>query len=130
MWTVANEIASLIAARVNCLKYGSAEWHRHHGQKLARIIRDYLPSGGGFDCGTTLLEEECRGGERLVFSTEFHHMDEHGGYDRWTQHKVTVYPSLIYGLDIRVSGKDRNNVKECISQCFYDALTAEWTEKD
>jgi hypothetical protein len=128
MKTVANKIASLIAARANCMKSGNMDWHLRHGEQLARIIRDCLPSGSGFDCGTTLCEEECRDGERLVFSTEFHHMDGHGGYDGWTQHKVTVYPSLVFGLDIRVSGRDRDGIKDYIVQCFHDALSAEWTE--
>jgi hypothetical protein len=128
MKTVASKIASLIAARVNCLQSGNMDWHLRHGEALARIIRDRLPSGGGFDRGTILHESECRGGERLVLSVEFHHMDAHGGYDGWTRHKVTVYPSLVFGLDIRVSGRDRNDIKTYIHQRFYDALSAEWTE--
>jgi hypothetical protein len=128
MKTVANKIASLIAARANCLKYGNTEWHSRHGESLARIIRDCLPSGGGFDCGTKLIEDECRDGERLVFSVEFHHMDAHGGYDGWTEHKVTVRPSFVFGLDIRISGRGRSGIKDYIHQRFYDALAAEWTE--
>src|SRR5690606_9826247 len=114
--------------RANCLKSGNTEWHSRHGETLARIIRDRMPSGSGFDCGTELHETECRDGERLVFSTEFHHVNEHGGYDGWTQHKVTVRPSLVFGLDIRVSGRDRNDIKDCIAELFHAALSAEWTE--
>lgn len=128
MSKVANKIASLIATRANCLKAGNTDWHARHGETLARIIHDRMPSGSGFDCGTELREEECREGERLVFSTEFHHMDEHGGYDGWTQHKVTVRPSLVFGLDIRVSGRDRNDIKDYIAETFHAVLSADWTE--
>lgn len=128
MATVANKIASLVAARANCLKSGNNEWHARHGESLERIIREHMPSGSGFDAGTELQEDDCRDGERLVFTTEFHHMDEHGCYAGWTKHKVTVYPSFVLGLDIRISGRDRNGIKEYIGQCFHDALSADWTE--
>jgi hypothetical protein len=90
MKTVANKIASLVAARANCMQSGNMDWHLRHGETLARIIQDHMPSGSGFDCGTILHESECRDGEMLVFSTEYHHMDAHGGYDGWTRYKVTV----------------------------------------
>ena len=128
MKTVANKIASLVAARANCLSAGNTDWHARHGESLARIIQDCMPSGGGFDCGAKLDEADCRGGERLVFTTSFHHMDAHGGYDGWTSHKVTVRPSLVYALDIRVSGRDRNGIKEYIAEMFHAALSADWTE--
>jgi hypothetical protein len=128
--TLANKLAALIAARANCTKAGNTEWHDRHGERIARLVRTLLPSGGGFDCGTKLCEEECRDGERLVFSTEFHHMDDHGGHVGWTQHKVIVRPSLVFGLDIRVSGRDGNGIKDYIAEMFYSALNAELPESE
>lgn len=126
MATVAEKIASLVAARANCRESGNTEWLARHGEALDRILRDYMPSGSGFDVGTTLEEDECRRGARLVFTTEFHHMNEMGFYDGWTSHRVTVYPSFLHTLDIRISGRDRNDIKELIHDRFYDALTAAW----
>jgi hypothetical protein len=45
-------------------------------------------------------------------------MDEHGCYDGWTHHKVIVKASLWAGIDIRVTGRDRNQIKEYIAEQF------------
>jgi hypothetical protein len=92
---------------------------------LARhLVKDYLPSGSGFDAGTT-LDEGASSPDKLVFDTSFHHMDEHGGYDGWTEHKVIVTPSLAHGCDLRVTGRDRNDIKSYIGETFAHALDTE-----
>lgn len=53
-------------------------------------------------------------------------MNDAGYYDGWTSYRVTVYPSFVYGLDIRISGRDRNGIKELIRTRFHDALTSTW----
>ncbi len=90
-------------------------------QLMTKIVKDRMPSGGGFDAGTKIDEEKSRP-ERLVFNTEFHHMNEAGYYDGWTQHTVSVKPSFVYGLEIAISGKDRNEIKDYIHESFSQAL--------
>lgn len=85
---------------------------------------DMLPSGSGFDMGTTLLS--CTD-EAMVFSAPFHHMDENGGYDGWTEHKVYVRATFD-GFDIRVTGSNRNDIKEYIADTFFCALNDEVVE--
>ena len=75
------------------------------------------PSGSGFDAGTTLNEEKSTQ-NRLVFDTAFHHMDDHGGYDGWTEHQVIVTPDLIVGFDVRVTGKNKRDIKDYIGDVF------------
>lgn len=82
---------------------------------------DLLPSGSGWDNGTKLDEDATRE-NRLVFYGGFHHMDTHGYYCGWTEHQVIVTPSLCYELDIRVTGINRNDVKEDIRNRFEEAL--------
>ena len=55
-------------------------------------------------------------------------MDEHGGYDGWTEHKIIVTPSLVYGFELRVTGKDRNDIKDYIAEVMHGALSvkASW----
>jgi hypothetical protein len=80
-----------------------------------------MPSGSGFDSGTT-LDLDASHADKLVFQTSFHHMDENGYYDGWTEHTVTVTPSLRDRYHIRISGRNRNDIKEMIHQSFDVAL--------
>ncbi len=75
------------------------------------------PSGSGFDNGTRFDLEESSDGKRLVFETGFHHMDEHGCYDGWTHHRVILYPEFS-GYRVRITGRDRNFIKEFIEESF------------
>jgi len=50
-------------------------------------------------------------------------MGGNGMYSGWSQHKVIVTPSLICGFDIRVTGRDRNQVKDYIAETFHHALS-------
>lgn len=117
------ELAQLLVARKNCERAGNAEWLGKHSERIAALV-ERMPHGSGFDAGTT-LDMERSGEAILVFNTSFHHVDENGSYDGWTGHRVTVLPSLAFGVQIRVSGQDRNDIKSYISECFHQALTTE-----
>jgi hypothetical protein len=83
-------------------------------------INARLPSGSGFNSGSEFLPCESRP-DRLVFKTAFHHMDENGYYDGWTQHSVIVTPTFE-GFNIRVTGKNKNDIKDFIADCFHAVL--------
>jgi hypothetical protein len=85
-------------------------------EETASLLEQYLPSGSGFDNGTTLNVDKSTP-QKLVFNTAFHHLSEHGYYTKWTDHTVTVRPAF-QGLDIRVSGRNHNDIKEYIEGCF------------
>lgn len=116
-------IAQLTQAIVNCERADNIEWLDKHIENRAALIRDYMPSGAGFDEGTHLVECKTTP-DRLVFTANFHHMDENGSYTAWTHHTVVVTPSFAGGFDVRVTGRDRNNIKEYIIDTFSDALNA------
>jgi hypothetical protein len=100
-------------------------------EELERVIKEHLPSGSGFDNGTTLdfskstpvIDKFCRI-KKIVFSTSFHHMNEHGSYDGWTEHNVIITPDW-HGFHLRVTGKDKNGIKDYIADCFHNALMKE-----
>lgn len=119
-----SELASLIQARLNCLDTGNAEWKLKHEEKIESIVSEYLPSGSGFDSGVR-LEIDLSRANRLEFYAPFHHMDEWGGYDGWTEHMVIVTPSLAFGFDLRITGKNKNQIKDHISEVFIHALNTE-----
>ena len=85
-------------------------------EKIASIM-EKAPHGSGFDCGTEFIVEKS-GRNRLVFVTEFHHMNDTGYYDGWTAHTVTIEPDLMTGINIRVSGKNKNDTKDYIGEVF------------
>lgn len=76
----------------------------------------HAPHGSGFDNGT-MLDFDKSGGAKLVFTTAFHHMTEHGYYSGWTEHTVTVTPAFD-GFDLKISGRDRNDIKDYIADVF------------
>jgi hypothetical protein len=49
-------------------------------------------------------------------------MNEQGSYDGWTEHTVIVTPSLAMGYRLRITGRDRNGIKEYMHDVFNAAL--------
>ncbi len=118
--TVVQALSAALIARENCKRSGNSTWYEKWDDRIAKIM-DCAPSGSGFDNGTQLVEDRCTD-RKLVFDTAFHHMNETGMYDGWTEHRVTVH-STFGGLDIQVGGRDRNQIKDYIGDVFYDWLT-------
>lgn len=123
-------LATKVQARLNCKakpdQYG--HWLQRHEDDIVEAVKRYLPSGSGFDSGTQ-IDLDRSTGEKLVFTTSFHHMHESGMYDGWTEHTITVKPSLMYGFSFTVSGRDRNYIKDLIGQTFDHALRVD-TDKE
>lgn len=120
--TVASELASLLLAMANCEESGNAEWLEKHRARAEEIVRNTAPSGSGIDCGTT-LDFERSDSKKLVFMCSFHHMDEHGSYDGWSNHEIVVKPSLAFGIDVAVKGQNRNDVKDYLHEVYRCWLT-------
>ena len=120
--TLASDIINTLVARRNCEKSGNTEWQEKWTDHLSKLVAN-LPSGGGFDAGTT-LDEDKSDPTRLVFHTSFHHMNDVGMYDGWTEHVVTIIPTFT-GYDIRVSGRNRGELKDYIADVFLSCLSAE-----
>ena len=102
---------------------GNPSMAEHCMEEAHRLVREHMPSGSGFDAGTELVIDVCDS-SCLVFKTAFHHMDEHGGYDGWTEHKVKV-TAEFGGFDVYVGGQNRNQIRAYIGDVFHDALSLE-----
>jgi hypothetical protein len=114
-------IASLLVAAGNCQRIGNPEWEERLRGRIKKVVREHLPSGSGFDSGTS-FNEDSSSADRLVFDTSFHHMHESGMCDGWTDHQIVVKPSLAFGFTLRITGKDRNRIKEHLADCFDSSL--------
>jgi hypothetical protein len=117
--TLLEAIASTIVAYKNCKKTGSTEWEQKHFKRLTDLAKA-LPSGSGFDSGTT-VDVDASSDRCIVLHTSFHHMDEHGFYDGWTEHLIRII-STFSGPDVRISGPDRNEIKDYITDTMLFAL--------
>lgn len=111
-----------------CIESGNVTWANKWEADIDAIMEEF-PSGSGFNTGTKLDRSESTP-ERIVLTTAFHHMDEAGGYDGWTAHEVIVTPCMEFGYKLRITGRDRNQIKEYIAECFNDVLTRDVEEYD
>jgi len=118
------ELSSLLLAIENCEKAGNHEWHSKHRDNIKSLVSDLMPSGSGIDSGTS-FDFDASKPERLVLSFGYHHMDEGGGYDGWTYHTAVVKPSLAFDFDLRITGPDRNGIKDYLHECYEVALREE-----
>ena len=118
------ELAALVEARQNCVKSGNTEWQDRHEARMLKLVNRLMPSGSGFDVGTS-FDVGASHPDKLVFMTEYHHMYDNGMYDGWTRHEVIVTPSLAHNYNLRITGRDRNGIKDYIAEVFGYALEQE-----
>ena len=127
------KIAHIVAAIRNCEKSNNKVWLEKWVLQLGQLMKQ-APSGSGIDCGTKIRMEpnvtnskhsRCYNhislastGERLIFDTSYHHMDDVGYYDGWTEHTITVTGSLTSGFKLAISGRDRNDIKEYLHEVY------------
>ena len=116
-------LATAIQARANCSVNGNKEWFNKWDDQIKRV-KNILPSGSGIDSGVEINLEKSNG-EKIVLSLGYHHMNDDGYYDGWTQHVLTVQASLLHGFTLRISGRDRNQIKDYLHDVFHVALTQE-----
>lgn len=110
------EIVSTLNAISNCRKFGNSEWLKRHEASLDWFEKQ-LPSGCGIDCGTT-IDREKSNDSKLVLYFAFHHMDENGFYCGWSDYRCVVRPSLQFGIDVSIYGRNTNDIKEYLHEAF------------
>lgn len=118
--TLIQAIASAIEARRNCETNGNKEWFARHTDAI-RSYAKMLPHGCGIDFGCEIDVDKSTG-SKVVITTAFHHMNDGGMYDGWTDHTVTVRPAFR-GIEIAISGRNRNQIKDYLYETFDSALT-------
>lgn len=96
-------------------------------EDIEYITKNYLPSGSGFNAGTTVELDECKP-NKIVLKTPYHHMNDNGYYTGWTEHKVIITPAF-FSFDIKVTGRDKNGIKEYIGETIHYILDAEFKDR-
>lgn len=82
-----------------------------------------LPRGSGIDAGTTIVSVTDK---QIVLTAGYHHMNEGGYYDGWTEHTIRVRPSLMLGMTVTVSGPNRNNIKDYLQELYMRVMDQEF----
>lgn len=121
---VYQRLAQLVDAWKRCEEKQNTEWMDKHEGAIIELAKNYLPCGSGFDSGSR-VDLSASKPNKLVIWTSYHHMDENGFYDGWTEHNVIVKPSLAFDFDLRITGKDRDGWKDYAYECFDYALRQE-----
>jgi hypothetical protein len=113
---------SLLAQCLNTIKTSKNDAHIESAKTRLEQEIAKLPSGSGLDRGVSL--DSSSKPERLVFLAPFHHMDANGYYCGWTDYKIVLKPSfLFFGIDIRITGKDKNYVKDYLYDLFSEVFS-------
>ena|SRR3990172_968558 len=120
MSTLLKEIARTLYAYQNSIESGSKEWKATHLDHLHELEKQ-LPSGSGIDAGTKIDLEKSTP-EKVVLHTSYHHMNDGGFYDGWTDHTVTVTASLAYKVQLKISGRNRREIKDYLYEVFQSTL--------
>jgi hypothetical protein len=113
-----------IAAQVLIINGATNQDHIFMAEERLDGLMSDAPRGSGFDAGTS-IDFDASNKDRLVFTTEFHHMDDNGFYDGWTDHRVIVKPDLLFGFSLRITGRNKRDIKDHIGDVFHTWLSEE-----
>lgn len=91
--------------------------------KELALLKELLPNGNGFrereGLAVILLESTKK---RIVIETTYWHKNNS---DEVTSHQVIITPSFEDEINIRITGKNEDNVKEYLHNIFREALMSE-----
>lgn len=125
--TIYRELANRIQARLNCINFKDDQedavyWTEHH-EKCIESLKDLLPSGSGIDSGIS-IDLINSTGEKIIIDSSFHAMNDSGYYDRWIDFSITVTPSLIHGISLKITGRfgKYQDIREYLYDIFATSL--------
>lgn len=89
-------------------------------EKELALLVELLPIGNAIETECDLLLNSTK--KRIVIFTAYWHpiMKE------WINHQVIITPSFEGEIDIRVTGKNVNNIKQYLHDVFREALLKEY----
>jgi len=110
-------VGQLMGAIEGCLVQNRAEWQAKHEHTLRQFVRETAPCGQTwYSTGLNIKKSSTT---QLVFRGAFRHED------RWTEHTITVKPNFGLGFTFKISGLNKNDVKDCLKEMFTNWLSSE-----
>lgn len=126
--TIAQHLSDHIQAMQNCYSKGKTEpdgWYYKHKNKVLFCVAYH-----GYNYLSNFkIDIEASTPQKLVFTVDYHHMNENGFWDGWTNHKITVKPEFN-GFDIRITGEDRNHIKDVLYENVNSFLNEKINEEE
>jgi len=129
MRIVYQEIARALNAIGNCKKDNNDSWGETWQRVIEDVVKNYLPSGSGIDSGTK-FDFDRSNDNKLIFYFGFHFMNDGGFYDGWEKYTLYVRPSLKFDIDLKISGKNRRDIKEYLYETYQYSLTRDIPEEE
>lgn len=103
-------------------KEGRTDW-QDQARETLDLLEDFLPSGSGI-CARHLDREKSTG-QKIVVTFCYQHYNDNGYESGVTKHTVVVTPSFGgFGYEVKVTGRNRNDVLSYLHETFYWALSA------
>ena len=116
------KIYRLLQARQNCLENNNTDWYEKHTDSLISLA-GFLPHGSGIDNGCKIDINDSNE-NKIVITFGFHHLNENGYYEGWTDHKLILKPTFD-GFDMKITGYNKNQVKDYLYDTFDYCLNEE-----
>ena len=88
--------------------------------KELSLLQELLPIGEGIETGSVILLKSTK--KRIAIETIYWHPNYS---DEWSKHQVIITPSFEDEINIRITGKNENNIKEYLHNVFREALMSE-----
>lgn len=97
-----------------------------HWLARAEAMLACLPHGSGLDGDWSIDWEQTRE-NRIVLRIPYHHMDSNGYYCGWSDLRFVIRPSLLFGLQLSLTGTGRGNsdLADYLHESVLAALKAE-----
>ena len=92
----------------------TGEYLDSKNEQMEDLVKNYLPSGSGFD-GDISIDEKSTD-KKIILHVEYHHMNDNGFYDGWSTFKIIITPSLAYDYSLVVKGET------VVKKYFYDGV--------
>ena len=90
-------------------------------EKELALLQELLPIGNGIETGCVISLKSTK--KRIVIDT----INWHPNYsDKLTKHQVVITPSFEGEINIRITGKNEDNIKEYLHDIFREALMKEY----
>ena len=81
----------------------TGEYLDSKNEQMEDLVKNYLPSGSGFD-GDISIDEKSTD-KKIILHVEYHHMNDNGFYDGWSTFKVIITASMAYNYSMQVKGE-------------------------
>jgi len=92
------ELATLTDARLRCIQMDNKEWEEKHTEKIEEMVKRFPIDDPIFD----FYESN---GQKLVIHSSYHHMNENGFWDGYSDFTIKVTSDLMFGFKLSILGK-------------------------